>query len=185
MNYSIIICKNIFILHLLNSRERGFQGNNQNQRQNKGEWSSYKKNSTPPQNKDEINKSKEKASTPVKKPEDADQIKPIQSTTPSEKPQTTTTPSARARSRSPVDKKTNDSDINNGASTSKESNNTAPRYTGKPGEKKFSGRCRLFVANMVNTTTESELRSMFTPYGETGEVYINKDKGFGFIRLVS
>ena len=38
---------------------------------------------------------------------------------------------------------------------------------------------------MNNSTTEEELRNMFTQFGETGEVYFNKDKGFGFIRLVS
>ena len=59
------------------------------------------------------------------------------------------------------------------------------QYVPKPNEKKFSGRCRLFVANLPNTTTEDELREMFTQYGETGELFINKDKGFAFIRLVS
>lgn len=93
----------------------------------------------------------------------------------------------RERSRSPLDKKVETATVklSNDASSSAKSNNTVLRYTGRPGEKKFSGRCRLFVANMNNNTTENELRNMFTPYGETGEVYINKDKGFGFIRLVS
>jgi len=57
------------------------------------------------------------------------------------------------------------------------------KYTGRPGEKKFNGRCRLFVANLHNTTTEDELRAEFGEFGETGEVYVNKEKGFGFIRL--
>jgi len=57
------------------------------------------------------------------------------------------------------------------------------RYQGKEGEKKFSGRCRLFIANMNNSTTEEELRELFGQFGETGEVFVNKDKGFGFIRL--
>lgn len=61
-----------------------------------------------------------------------------------------------------------------------ESSSTA--YKGK-GEKKFSGRCRLFVANLHNSTTEADLRQLFTPFGEIGEVYVNKEKGFGFIRL--
>ena len=59
------------------------------------------------------------------------------------------------------------------------------KYTGRDGEKKFSGRCRLFVANLNNSTTEEELRELFGQFGETGEVFVNKDKGFGFIRLVS
>jgi len=57
------------------------------------------------------------------------------------------------------------------------------RYIPKPNEKKFSGRCRLFVANLPNTTTEDELREMFEQFGETGELFINKEKGFAFIRL--
>ena len=59
------------------------------------------------------------------------------------------------------------------------------KYMGRDGEKKFSGRCRLFVANLNNSTTEEELRELFGQFGETGEVFVNKDKGFGFIRLVS
>ena len=54
----------------------------------------------------------------------------------------------------------------------------------KPTEKKFSGRCRLFVANLVNSVTEEELKKLFEQFGETNEVFINKDKGFGFVRLV-
>lgn len=51
------------------------------------------------------------------------------------------------------------------------------------GEKKFNGRCRLFVGNLERGTEEAELRQLFNPFGETGEVFVNKDKGFGFIRL--
>lgn len=51
------------------------------------------------------------------------------------------------------------------------------------GEKKFNGRCRLFVGNLERGTEEEELRQLFNAFGETGEVFVNKDKGFGFIRL--
>jgi len=51
------------------------------------------------------------------------------------------------------------------------------------GEKKFNGRCRLFVGNLEKGTTEDDLRKLFAPFGETGEVFVNKEKGFGFIRL--
>jgi len=57
------------------------------------------------------------------------------------------------------------------------------KYAGRPGEKKFNGRCRLFVANLHNTTTEDDLKELFGEFGETGEIYVNKEKGFGFIRL--
>lgn len=51
-------------------------------------------------------------------------------------------------------------------------------------ERKFTGRCRLFVGNLVDCD-EEEMKQMFSKYGEVAEVFVNKDKGFGFIRLVS
>lgn len=51
-------------------------------------------------------------------------------------------------------------------------------------ERKFSGRCRLFVGNLVSCG-EEELKGMFEKYGEVAEAFVNKDKGFGFVRLVS
>jgi len=54
----------------------------------------------------------------------------------------------------------------------------------KSKERKFSGRCRLFVGNLLNCE-ETELREMFEKYGEVAEVFVNKDKGFGFVRMVS
>ncbi|XP_006820520.1 uncharacterized protein LOC100371475 isoform X2 [Saccoglossus kowalevskii] len=50
-------------------------------------------------------------------------------------------------------------------------------------EKKFSGRCRLFVGNLTNDTDEEEFKKMFKKYGDVSEVYLNKERGFGFIRL--
>ena len=52
-------------------------------------------------------------------------------------------------------------------------------------EKRFSGRARLFVANLATVVTEDDLKTLFGKFGETNEVYVNKDKGFGFVRLVS
>lgn len=51
-------------------------------------------------------------------------------------------------------------------------------------ERKFSGRCRLFVGNLTNCE-DTELKQMFEKYGEVAEVFINKEKGFGFVRVVS
>nr|XP_054601466.1 splicing factor, proline- and glutamine-rich isoform X2 [Nothobranchius furzeri] len=55
----------------------------------------------------------------------------------------------------------------------------------KPGEKSYTQRCRLFVGNLPNDITEEDFRKMFAKYGEPSEVFINKAKGFGFIRLES
>ena len=52
-------------------------------------------------------------------------------------------------------------------------------------EKKFTGRCRLFVGNLTPDVTEDVFKKMFLTYGEVSEVYVNSSRGFGFIRLVS
>lgn len=51
------------------------------------------------------------------------------------------------------------------------------------GEKKFSGRNRLYIGNLSNDITEEEVTEMFKPFGESSELFINKEKNFGFIRL--
>ncbi|XP_075995442.1 splicing factor, proline- and glutamine-rich [Genypterus blacodes] len=55
----------------------------------------------------------------------------------------------------------------------------------KPGEKTYTQRCRLFIGNLPNDITEDEFKILFSKYGEPSEVFINKGKGFGFIRLES
>ncbi|XP_072019591.1 uncharacterized protein [Amphiura filiformis] len=55
--------------------------------------------------------------------------------------------------------------------------------TGRRQEKKFTQRCRLFVGNLTPDTSEDEFKEMFRKYGEVSEVFLNKSKGFGFIRL--
>ncbi|KAL4629448.1 splicing factor, proline- and glutamine-rich-like [Arapaima gigas] len=55
----------------------------------------------------------------------------------------------------------------------------------KPGEKTYTQRCRLFIGNLPNDITEEEFRKLFAKYGEPSEIFINKNKGFGFIRLES
>lgn len=54
----------------------------------------------------------------------------------------------------------------------------------RPGEKTFTQRCRLFVGNLPTDITEEDFRKLFSKYGEANEVFINRDRGFGFIRLV-
>lgn len=55
----------------------------------------------------------------------------------------------------------------------------------KPGEKSYTQRCRLFIGNLPNDITEEDFKKLFAKYGEPSEVFINKNKGFGFIRLES
>nr|XP_046237931.1 paraspeckle component 1 isoform X2 [Scatophagus argus] len=53
----------------------------------------------------------------------------------------------------------------------------------KPGEKTFTQRSRLFVGNLPLDIPEEEFKNMFAKYGSINEVFINRDRGFGFIRL--
>ena len=55
----------------------------------------------------------------------------------------------------------------------------------KPGEKTFTQRSRLFVGNLPVDIPEEEFKHMFAKYGNVGEVFINRERGFGFVRLVS
>ncbi|KAF4073404.1 hypothetical protein AMELA_G00258330 [Ameiurus melas] len=53
----------------------------------------------------------------------------------------------------------------------------------KPGEKTYTQRSRLFVGNLPAGTSEEEVEKLFSKYGKPSEIFINKDRGFGFIRL--
>ncbi|XP_067113314.1 non-POU domain-containing octamer-binding protein [Osmerus mordax] len=53
----------------------------------------------------------------------------------------------------------------------------------KPGEKAYTQRSRLFVGNLPTGVTEQEVEKLFSKYGKASEIFINKDRGFGFIRL--
>ncbi|XP_057652693.1 hrp65 protein-like isoform X2 [Diorhabda carinulata] len=50
-------------------------------------------------------------------------------------------------------------------------------------EKKFNGRNRLYIGNIGSEVTEEELVELFKPYGEIAEVFVNKDKNFGFVKV--
>lgn len=52
-------------------------------------------------------------------------------------------------------------------------------------EKKFANRARVYVGNLPRAMNEDELMSLFKPYGEITQVYLEKDKNFGFARMVS
>ncbi|CAG5127672.1 unnamed protein product [Candidula unifasciata] len=69
------------------------------------------------------------------------------------------------------------------AKSNEEDKHTADPSAGGPVEKKFTGRCRLFVGNLTPDITEHDFRKMFEAYGEVSEIYLNPSRGFGFIRL--
>lgn len=50
-------------------------------------------------------------------------------------------------------------------------------------EKKFSGRNRLYIGNLSSDITEEDIKEMFKPFGEINELFINKEKNFGFVRV--
>ncbi|KAL8613654.1 hypothetical protein ACOMHN_029746 [Nucella lapillus] len=50
-------------------------------------------------------------------------------------------------------------------------------------EKKFTGRCRLFVGNLTSDISEDDFKKLFSSYGEVSEAYVNSGRGFGFIRM--
>jgi len=128
------------------------------------------------------NMSKAEQKTPAKEPSNASSPGKTPATKPGE--QNGPRPNGpRPRSRSPIERKEQTSNNVDTQSTEEKKDEQKFKYTGRPGEKKFNGRCRLFIANLHSTTTEEELKEMFGEFGETGEVYVNKEKGFGFIRM--
>lgn len=54
----------------------------------------------------------------------------------------------------------------------------------KAGEKTFTQRSRLIVGNIPLDMTEEAFKNMFAKYGNINEIYINRERGFGFVRLV-
>lgn len=50
-------------------------------------------------------------------------------------------------------------------------------------EKKFNGRNRLYIGNIGSEIAEEDILELFKPYGETSEIFLNKEKNFGFIKL--
>ena len=50
-------------------------------------------------------------------------------------------------------------------------------------EVKFSGRSRLYLGNLPNDVTEATLKEMMAPFGEVGEIFMNSEKKFAFLRM--
>lgn len=72
--------------------------------------------------------------------------------------------------------------------TDKLMNISGPTLDLPPGtniEKKFAGRARLYIGNVTNDLTDEDLSALFSAYGETSELFVNREKNFAFIRMVS
>jgi len=52
------------------------------------------------------------------------------------------------------------------------------------GEKKSFVKSRLFIGNLPRDMREQEVKVLFEEYGEVNEVFVQRDKGYGFIRMV-
>ncbi|KAK7083546.1 Paraspeckle component 1, partial [Halocaridina rubra] len=50
-------------------------------------------------------------------------------------------------------------------------------------EKKFNSYSRLFIGNLPKDISEEELKALFRPFGELGQVYLNKEGSFSFVNL--
>ena len=61
---------------------------------------------------------------------------------------------------------------------------TAGELPPLPAVKKFSNKARLFFGNLPRDFAEEELRKMLVAHGEVHEIYHNKEKNFGFARMV-
>lgn len=49
--------------------------------------------------------------------------------------------------------------------------------------KKFSGRCRLFVGNLPHNTSEEKVKRLFERFGEVGEVFLGPKSSFAFVKM--
>ena len=51
-------------------------------------------------------------------------------------------------------------------------------------EKKFTNRARLFIGNLSRSVIEDDLLKIFEPYGEVTQPFIEKERSYGFVRMV-
>ena len=63
------------------------------------------------------------------------------------------------------------------------SNMASTSGSGSNTEKKFTGRCRLFVGNLPLDIDEAAFKELFTKFGEVGECFLNTSRGFAFVKL--
>jgi len=48
---------------------------------------------------------------------------------------------------------------------------------------KFTGRCRVFVANLPTNISEEALKKLFEQFGEVSEVFLGKGNSFAFVKM--
>ena len=105
-------------------------------------------------------------------------------------------PSYRSQSRNSSNDRVYD-DRNNAKNKTPQKNDDpkVPGHIGKPPpqivyphlsskDKPFSGRCQLFVGNVPNDMKDNEFRNLFEKFGPCKDVFVNSNRGFGFIKLV-
>lgn len=51
--------------------------------------------------------------------------------------------------------------------------------------KKFLANTRLYIGNIAAEATEAEVKELFTPFGEIDELFLNREKNFAFLKMVS
>jgi len=51
--------------------------------------------------------------------------------------------------------------------------------------RKFLANTRLYIGNIAAEVAEAEIRDLFKAFGEVDEVFINREKNFAFLKLVS
>ncbi|XP_054165937.1 paraspeckle component 1-like [Oppia nitens] len=47
----------------------------------------------------------------------------------------------------------------------------------------FTGRCRLFVANLPQSASEESLRELFSTFGQISDIFIGKGNQFAFVKM--
>lgn len=94
-----------------------------------------------------------------------------------------------------INKNSHSSSNNNSSSNSNSNYNKPNLIMGAPtyelpvkeqtfeSEKKFTGRCRLFVANLPSSVTEESLKALFEQYGQVSEVFLGKQNSFAFVKM--
>lgn len=50
-------------------------------------------------------------------------------------------------------------------------------------EKKFSGKCRLYIGNLPQKVTEEVITNLFKKYGEVDDIFVNNPRNFAFLKL--
>jgi len=50
-------------------------------------------------------------------------------------------------------------------------------------EKKFGASNKLWIGNILSSTTEQDIRDLCRPYGDVDDIFVNKEKKFAFVKF--